>query len=374
MKIISVDLPTGVYPDTGMVDPSAIKADITATLGNPKIGSLSFPGRTHIGDLKILDIGLIKHTSLEDKINLSLLTSAYVSNNLPIRHHESHKGTFGHVLLIAGSKNYVGAAVLAASGVVRSGAGLVTLATPESVYPIAASYIPEAIHLPLKEDADGRIHPDALIDISERITRYNVLAVGPGLGQSNGTKQFIASLLNVVSKTEIPIVIDADGLNNLSTIPEWWKLLKSPTVITPHPGELSGLTGKSTLTIQSDRINISREYSKLWNVTLVLKGALTVISSPSNLTSISPFINPGLATAGTGDVLTGIISGLIAQGSQVFPAACSGVYLHGHAGNLTTNALGISGIIASDIVNSIPSAIMSLTGINNPNPTLYNEY
>jgi hydroxyethylthiazole kinase-like uncharacterized protein yjeF len=359
-KIISVDLPTGVYPDTGMVDPSAIKADITAALGYPKIGALNFPGRGYIGDLKVLDIGLIKCTSVENKINLRLLTSTYVSNNLPIRRQDSHKGTFGHVLVIAGSKNYVGAAVLAASGVIRSGAGLVTLATPESVYPIAASHLPEAIHLPLKEDSHGRIHPDALTDITQAMTRYNVVAVGPGLGQSHTTQRFIAQLLNAVSTTEIPIVIDADGLNNLSTIPEWWNILKSPTVITPHPGELSSLTGKSTLDIQSDRITISEKYSKLWDVTLVLKGALTVISSPNKVTSVSPFINPGLATAGTGDVLTGIIAGLIAQGSQLYPAACSGVYLHGYAGDLTTNILGMSGIIASDISNRIPTAIMSL--------------
>ena len=361
-KILSVDLPTGVYPDTGMVDPSAIKADITAALGHPKIGALNFPGRGYIGDLKILDIGLINHTSVENKINLRLLTSTDVSNNLPARRQDSHKGTFGHALVIAGSKNYVGAAVLAASGVIRSGAGLVTLATPESVYPIAASHIPEVIHLPLKEDAHGRIHPDALLDITDGMTRYNVVAVGPGLGQSNTTHRFIAQLLDAVSANEIPIVIDADGLNNLSTIPEWWNILKSPAVITPHPGELSSLTGKNTLDIQNNRIAIAEEYSKLWDVTLVLKGALTVIGSPNKVTSISPFINPGLATAGTGDVLTGIISGLIAQGSQIYPAACLGVYLHGYAGNLTTDTLGTSGIIASDIAKRIPTAIMSLKG------------
>ena len=251
---------------------------------------------------------------------------------------------------------------MAASGALRSGAGLVSLATPESVYPIAASHIPEVIHLPLKEDAHGRIHPDALIDITEGITRYNVVAVGPGLGQSHTTNRFIAQLLDAVSTNDIPIVIDADGLNNLSTIPGWWNILKSPAVITPHPGELSTLTGKSTPDIQNNRITIAEEYSKLWDVTLVLKGALTVIGSPNAVTSISPFINPGLATAGTGDVLTGVIAGLIAQGSKTYPAAFSGVYLHGYAGDLTTNMIGESGIIASDIAKRIPTAIMSLKG------------
>ena len=359
-QLLALDLPTGLNPDTGEVDPSGLTADLTVALGRPKVGLLTFPGADRVGQLQVVDIGLRERMPEEESIYLELLTSDWVGGRLPARPLNSHKGTFGHALVVAGSRNYVGAACLASQAALRVGAGLVTLATPESVYPIAAGKLTEVIYLPLPEDREGRIDPSAAELIRSKLSRFDSLLVGCGMGWSAGTTQFLEHLLLQNPRPQIPTVVDADGLNNLSELPDWWERMSDRIALTPHPGEMATLTGLTTTEVQQDRIATSRRWSALWKSTLALKGAHTVIADPQGLVRVSPFANPGLASGGTGDVLTGIIAGLIAQGLTPYTATCCGVYLHGRAGATVTLRRGHAGAIASDLIEELPQSISRL--------------
>ena len=358
--LMALDLTTGLNPDTGEVDPACPKMDVTVALGYPKAGLLGFPGAEHTGSLQVADIGIPPGLAEEVEIDLELMTPDWVGEQLPIRPSHSHKGTFGHTLVVAGSRNYVGAAYLAAQASVRTGAGLTTLASPSSVYSIAASKLTEAIHLPLPEDSEGRIHPGGSHVIKGTLDRYDVMLAGCGMGCSQGTKDFLEQLLLREHPPELPMVIDADGLNNLSQMREWWRRLRGPVVLTPHPGEMATLTGTSTPEVQRDRISSARRWSRYWNVTVVLKGAHTLVSDSDGLVRISPFANPGLASGGTGDVLTGIIAGLVAQGLSPSVAASCGVYIHGQAGEAVRHRIGDTGSIASDLIKRLPGTIRDL--------------
>ena len=356
-QVFALDLPTGLNPDTGQTDPHCIAADHTLALGYPKVGLLTFPGAKMVGQLQVLNIGLLPDPELEQGIDLELLSPDWVGGNLPIRPLDSHKGTFGHALIVAGSRNYVGAAFLAAQAAVRTGAGLVTLATPESVYPILAGKLTEVIHLPLPEDQEGLVLPKAAGLIRSNLSHYDALAVGCGLGQSEGTRQFIKRLVLDQPQSPIPLVIDADGLNNLSRLERWWERLAGTTVLTPHPGEMANLVGTPTSEVQQDRIGVARKWADYWKVGLVLKGAHTVVAHPSQAVRVSPFANPGLASGGTGDVLTGIMASLMAQGLSADLAAGCGVYLHGQAGAYAVTDVGEAGLTATDLVQRLPQTI-----------------
>ena len=364
-QVFALDLPTGLNADTGEADPNCFIADQTLALGLPKVGLLTFPGAGLVGQLRVLDIGLppnleLADLDLEQGVDLELLSPDWVGSHLPVRPLESHKGTFGHALIVAGSRSYVGAAFLAAQAAVRSGAGLVTLATPESVYPIAAGKLTEVIHLPLPEDQEGLVRPEAAEQIHSNISRYDALAVGCGLGQSEGTRQFMERLVLDQPQLPIPLVIDADGLNNLSRLEQWWKRLSGTTVLTPHPGEMANLVGAPTSEIQRERIAVARKWADYWRVGLVLKGAHTVVAHPNRAVQVSPFANPGLASGGTGDVLTGIIAGLMAQGLSANLADSCGVYLHGQAGADAVLDVGEAGLTATDLVQRLPQTIVRL--------------
>jgi NAD(P)H-hydrate epimerase len=371
--VLAVDLPTGLDADTGAVDPAGLTADLTVALGYPKIGLLTFPGAERAGRLQVVDIGLPVGMPEEGTVDVELLTADWVGGQFPVRPLNSHKGTFGHLLVVAGSRNYVGAAFLVAQSAVRVGAGLVTLATPESVYPIVAGKLTEVIHLPLPEDAEGRIHPSAVAVIRPRLAAYDALAVGSGIGRSAGTAEFLEQLLldytTVDRPTDhplnrLPVVVDADGLNNLSGLANWWRRRSLPMVITPHPGEMATLTGRSTAELQRDRVQSARHWSAQWGVTVALKGANTVVACPDGPVRVSPFANPGLASGGTGDVLTGIIGGLLAQGLNPALAACAGVYLHGQAGDFVTRKLGDAGMVASDLIQELPPTLNWLKDVS----------
>ena len=358
--IVAMDLPTGLNCDTGEVDPACPRVDVTVALGRPKVGLLTFPGAERAGRLEVADIGLPPDLPEERDIFLELLTPEWVRERLPERPANSHKGTFGHALVVAGSRNYVGAAYLASQASVRTGAGLTTLATARNVYLIAAAKLTEVIHLPLPEDGAGMIHSEAARLLRTGMSRYNALLVGCGLGWSPGTERLLEALVLGGPPLPVPVAVDADGLNSLSVIADWWSKLRSPAVLTPHPGEMATLTGMSNAEVQRDRVGIAREWSQRWNSTVVLKGALTVIADPEGLIRVAPFANPGMASAGTGDVLSGIITGLLAQGLDTTDAACCGVYLHGQAGEAVTRKLGNAGSLASDLVAQIPGAIRQL--------------
>ena len=360
--LIALDLPTGLNADTGELDPACPGADVALALGYPKRGLLAFPGAGSVGRLTVLDIGVPPGLAEEQEIGLELLTKEWVARRLPPRPPNSHKGTFGHALVVAGSRNYSGAAYLASQACVRTGAGLTTLASPQGVYPIAAAKSAEVIHLPLPEDDDGRISAAAASLVHRAPRPFSAMLVGCGLGWSAGTTDFLQRLLFDPAALDttspvLPVLIDADGLNNLSDIADWETKTHRPLVLTPHPGEMSTLTGRSTAEIQDDRLGVAQEYAARWNAVLVLKGANTIIARPDGSAHVAPFINPGLATGGTGDVLSGVITGLMAQGLSPSDAACCGVYLHGDSGEEVSSRLGNAGTTASDLLDGLPAAI-----------------
>ena len=372
--VVAIDLPTGVNPDTGAVSDVCIDAEATLALCYPKFGIANFPGAEYAGRIAIVGIGLPAQVSAAANLPTQWMTHAAAVDLLPARPLNSHKGTFGHLLIVAGSRNFVGAAALAAMAAHRVGAGLVTLATPESVYPIVAAKLTETIHLPLPEDTDGRIALSAADLINERIGAYSALAIGCGMGLSPGTTAFTEHLLLNGSRHSqlsprhsgesrnpaLPTVIDADGLNNLARCDNWPARLSADAVLTPHPGEMATLTGQPTAAVQAGRMAVAKASATQWNQTLLLKGAHSIVASPDGRQCILPFANPALAAGGTGDVLTGIIGGLLAQGLPPYDAARLGGYLHGTAGDEVRRADGDTGIVASDLLPYLPTLIYDL--------------
>jgi len=361
LRVVAIDLPTGMNADTGEVDPGTIPADITITLACPKQGFFFFPGREYIGTLYVGEIGL--PAELEAHLSSEMLTGKLVKKLLPKRPLESNKGTFGKVMLFCGSPPYPGSAFLAASGAGRVGAGLITLAVTKKMLPIYAGAFHEATFVLLpEEDAESFQRSSALLD---HLEGYSSLLIGPGLGQSASTREAILQILEQLrtmpDERRPSLVIDADGLNNLSAMERWWTLLPSGTVITPHPGEMGRLcNGLKVSGGNVDRLELARSKAKEWQVTLVLKGACTIIAEPDGRTRINWLANPALATAGTGDVLAGLVVGLLAQHVDPFEAASAAVYLHAAAAELVSKEIGNTGLLASDLLPMIPRAMVRL--------------
>jgi NAD(P)H-hydrate epimerase len=354
--IVAIDLPSGMDADNGAVDPACPTADMTVTLGLPKPGLFKFPGAERVGKLKIADIGIAP--SLSEQIKLELLTREWAATVIPKRPLNANKGTFGKLLVSAGSINYTGAAFLACAGAIRTGAGLVTLATAATLHPIIAAKLAEVTHLPLPEAKPGIISADAVEIVYQQVKQYNALLLGCGLGQDPSTMEFVKSLITRPGLP--PLVIDADGLNSLAKIQGWQQQIAGETIVTPHPGEMSRLCGLSVEEIQADRTGTALKYAAEWQKTVVLKGAFTVIAAPDGRCRISPFANPGLASAGTGDVLAGVIAGLAAQGLLSFDAASLGVFLHAAAGEKVRKELGDAGMAASDLLPALPPVLKQL--------------
>ncbi len=373
--VVAVDLPSGLDCDSGAVDPATLPADLTVTFGFPKRGQFRFPGAEIVGRLMVADIGI--PPALADDVRLELITPAMVRSLLPARPLGAHKGTFGRALIVAGSANYTGAASLAGAAATRVGTGLVTLAVAESLHPILAAKVSETTFLLLPHDM-GSLVPEALKILAAHLPNYQALLIGPGLGRERETVAFVHELLAVepgrrerigfrpapqdeeASASQItlpPAVIDADGLNALADAPRWWKWLPPGNVLTPHPGEMARLLGKTVTDVETDRVRITQEAATHWSQVVVLKGAYTVIAEPEGRTVINPFANPGLATAGSGDVLAGAIVGFLAQGLTPFAAAVVGAYLHGLAGELVRNELGPAGMVAGDLLPALPRAL-----------------
>jgi len=354
VALVAVDLPSGLDVNFGTCDPACLHVDLTITLGYPKTGFFSFPAWDHLGELVVVDIGLIE--GLADDVTTEIIMPWWVSDSLPYRPADANKGTFGKLMAVAGSINYVGASYLACEAAMRIGTGLVTLATPKTLQPMLVANLVETTYLPLPESEPGIIGPNAADVIKQQIDGYDALLVGCGIGQSDSVKAFIKSLL-LESKIEVPVIVDADGLNILAQNPNWWGKLNGDVIITPHPGEMSRLTGLSVQDVQKDRIEVVRKYAAQWNVTVVLKGAHTVVAAPDGEVKLSAMANSGLASAGTGDVLAGCIAGFAAQGLDVFTAAICGVYLHADAGEVVAQELGEAGMVAGDLLEVLPYVI-----------------
>jgi len=359
LTIVALDLPTGLNSDTGEIDPACIAADLTMTLGYPKRGLFVYPGAGLTGRVETLDIGV--PPGLDGDVDLELMTDAWAADTLPVRSPSSHKGTFGRTLIVAGSGRYVGAASLAASAAGRVGAGLVTVAIPRSLQAAVAAGAPEPTYIPLPESSYGEPAEEAAELILEALPAYNSLLVGCGIGQSDAVAHLMERLLYSDAALP-PTVVDADGLNFLawSQAPGWWERMPRPAVVTPHPGEMARLAGDPVAELQRDRVASATDAAGRWSKTVVLKGAHTVVAAPDGTAMLSPFANPALASAGTGDVLAGAIAGLLAQGLDLQSASALGVYLHGAAGERVRDALGDAGLLASDLLTALPRAIKKI--------------
>lgn len=352
--VVAVDCPSGMDTDTGEIPPELIKTDLTVSMAAVKRGMLTLPAFGYLGELVVGDIGLPADLPEWAAINSYSIDEAMVHAALPPRPLDAHKGTFGTALIVAGSHHFPGAALLAGEAAYRSGAGLVNIATPESIQPSLAGHLREATWLPLPE-VSGWIDRSAVEVVKSGLERATALLVGPGFGQEQTTGAFVGELLKVKLP---PLVMDADALKLLAGLDDWPQRLPAESVLTPHPGEMAILTDLSTDEIQTRRIEIAERFAQHWNAVLVLKGAFTVVAAPDGRSATLPLATPALARAGTGDVLAGLLTGLRAQGVPAFEAACAAVWLHGQAG-LRAAALmgGTAGVLAGDLIAEIPDLI-----------------
>ncbi|MBI4786166.1 MAG: NAD(P)H-hydrate dehydratase [Chloroflexi bacterium] len=353
--VVAVDLPSGLNPDTGALDPSAVPADLTVTFAFPKVGQLLFPGAGAVGELLVADIGIPAEWASD--VTLEVASAEGVAARLPARPQNSHKGTYGKAMICAGSANYVGAAYLAGSAATRAGAGLVTLALARSIQPMVAAAAHETTYVPLPDD-NGALTPEAIEPLVNALGDYDTLLIGCGFGRNPKTIRFVQELLVRMTNPFAPLVIDADALFALSQTPDWWtRLAPNTAILTPHPGEMSTLCRLATGAIQSDRVNVAQRFAVEWRQIVVLKGAHSVVAAPDGRVTLVPFATPALATAGTGDVLAGTIVALLAQKLAPFDAAVAGAYLHGLAGKIAEEEIGRAGAIAGDLLPRLPRAI-----------------
>ena len=363
--VLAVDIPSGLNADTGQPWGVCVRAAATATFGCAKIGHLLQPGAQYCGPIDLIDIGIPPSAIDHAGARQHLISGKQVANILGRRSGEAHKGDQGHVLVVAGSSGKTGAAAMTATSALRAGAGLVTLATPQSLNPVSEVQVTEAMTLPLPDQGTGLALETAFDTLAQAATSKQVLAIGPGLGTADSTRKLVSRLVRRIAR---PLVIDADGLNNLAGQLDCLEGRKSATILTPHPGEMARLTAISTSRIQQDRVAAARALSMQSKTHVVLKGARTVISAPDGAVWINPTGNPGMASGGMGDVLTGLLAGLLAQGRTALDACLAGVYLHG----LAADMLALEspwGYLATEVMQAIPRAIHKVI-ISPPTPSI----
>ena len=356
--VFAVDIPSGLNSDTGQPCGACVRADATATFAFAKTGHFLLPGADYTGNLKIIDIGVPPHIANDVGPLQYLLTPDLIRTVSLPRPLDAHKGHTGHLLVIAGSTGKTGAAVMTAMSAMRAGVGLVTLGIPASLNPILEIHVTEAMTEPLPETKEGVLGEASFNRIMALLSDKKCLAIGPGIGTNPETKMLVQRLLQESKK---PMVIDADGLNCLIGRTEILKNFEKPIVLTPHPGEMSRLIGTTAADVQKDRIKCARNFAEKFNVHVVLKGARTVVAHPDGRVFINPTGNPGMASGGMGDVLTGVIAGFIAQGHSPELAAHAGVYLHGAAADSLAKNKGSFGYLATDVMNTLPEAIKRLS-------------
>jgi ADP-dependent NAD(P)H-hydrate dehydratase / NAD(P)H-hydrate epimerase len=380
--IVAVDCPSGVECDTGEVVEECITADATVTMAAVKQGLLKLPAYDFVGELRVIEIGSLDEFKSWQSVKSEVGNDILAASLLPDRPSNAHKGTFGTALVVAGSVNFTGAALLAGKAAYRIGTGLVTLAVPAPLHTSLSGHFPEATWVLLPHEM-GSISAAAVDVVRNNLDRVTALLIGPGLGLDDTTRDFIGDLLGSSkiktsrggmgfvqpsaskgkqSSTSLPpLVVDADGLKLLSKISNWSKVLPAPAILTPHPGEMAELTGLSIDKIQADRLATAIKYSAEWGHVVVLKGAFTVIASPDGRTTTIPIATPALARAGTGDVLAGIIVGLRAQGLDAYEAARLGAWVHAQAGLAAGVVLGsTAAVLAGDVLDALIEVIAEL--------------
>ncbi|MHB1159288.1 MAG: NAD(P)H-hydrate dehydratase [Chloroflexota bacterium] len=357
--VVAVDLPSGIDADSGEVAGAALRADWTVSLGCVKAGLLRFPAAEYVG--KLLPVGIGLPPESYRGIPLELLTADAVAGLIPRRPLGGHKGSFGRVLVVSGSRNFVGASYLVGGAAARSGCGLVTLAVPEWQRGTLATLLPEATYLPLIDIEEAGAADANVQAVRELLPECAALAVGPGLGQGPAVSRLVMGVLEANrGGSAVPSVVDADGLNALAGVPEWWGRIEPGQLLTPHPGEMSRLVGLPTADVNRDRWQVARDAAERWNQVVVLKGAFTVVAEPGGKGWVSPFALPALASGGTGDVLTGLIAGLMAQGAGPADAARAAVVLHALAAERWLEASGADRLLASDLLPQVPRVIRDL--------------
>jgi ADP-dependent NAD(P)H-hydrate dehydratase / NAD(P)H-hydrate epimerase len=386
--VVAVDCPSGIDCDSGEAAPETLQADITACMAAVKTGLLKFPAFNLVGKIEVVGIGLPEDLPALQRIENEVVTSGDVRKSLPVRKADAHKGTFGTVMAVAGSINYTGAAFLAGKAAYRIGAGLVRMAVTGPVHAALAGHLPEVTWLLLPQEM-GVISENGFEVLVKNLDKVTALLVGPGLGMEDTTAGFIKRLAGgkgvraakgrigfVTSPSTSdsgatgpslpPMVIDADGLKLLARVPNWPQLIPAPAVLTPHPGEMAILTGLSVEEIQKDRIEIARKYAREWGHVVVLKGAISVIAEPGGRLRVIPIASAALARAGTGDVLAGLITGLVAQGLSAFDAASAGAWIHAQAGLAAAEWIGSeAAVLASDVLDAVPEILEALVKVEN---------
>jgi NAD(P)H-hydrate epimerase len=356
VPVVAVDIPSGLDADTGAPLGTAIQAELTVTFGYPKIGQIGDPGATHIGRLVIVDIGIALEALARVQPQTTLLTAEAVGVLVRERRRAAHKGDFGHLLVLAGARGERGAALLCGGAALRVGTGLVTLAGPASLNSVFSSVLIEAMTVAFPERPDGSLVLDEGA-MTQALRGKSAVAFGPGVGVSTDTIGLTRWLL---AHSELPLVIDADGLNCLATDPRALHGARGPVVLTPHPGEMARLMNTSNAEVQSRRLEVARAFATQHRCYLILKGAHTVIAAPDGRAWVNTTGNPGMASGGMGDVLTGILGGLLAQGYPPEEACTLGVFLHGYAGDLAAQEKGEAGILARDLIERLPGGLRAL--------------
>jgi ADP-dependent NAD(P)H-hydrate dehydratase / NAD(P)H-hydrate epimerase len=349
VPVVALDLPTGLNSDTGEFDVAGLPADETLMLGYPKLGPALAADHSVTGEISILDIGIPE--GFDSQVTTELLTFDSAISMTPDRPPDGHKGTFGSTLIIGGSHEYLGAVTMAVDAAGRSGVGLTFVATPEPAYRQVAGVIPEALYRSLPVTPDSNVDPSkAARIVLELGERARSVVIGPGLGNNSATAEFLSTVLDQLDD-DTPLVLDADALNILSNSHKWWDRLANPAVLTPHPGEMGRLMGITTPAIQQDRMTIALEAASKFGKVVVLKGAATLIAAPDGRVNVSPWVNPGMAKGGSGDVLAGLIGGLLAQQpDEPFEMASLGVFIHGYAADIARSEVGETGMRATDVI------------------------
>jgi NAD(P)H-hydrate epimerase len=353
--IVAIDIPSGLSANTGKPLGTAIRASLTITFGLPKVGHLISPGTDYVGKVKVIDIGIPRSLVDEEKIQTYLLEEEEIRGWLSVpRRLDTHKGDYGHLLVIAGSVGKTGAAAMACEAALRMGAGLVTLAIPKSLNAIMEMKLTEVMTEPLPETPKQTISLRAFNSLLRLCEKKRAVIIGPGIGTFKETQSLILKLIKTL---DIPIILDADGLTALATQPKTLPAANRSLILTPHPGEMARLINSTAKGVQEDRIGVSRKFSQSSHVHLVLKGFRTLIANPKGEVFINPTGNPGMASGGTGDVLTGMIGGLICQGFGILTSLQISVYLHGLAGDKVAQEMGEKSLVATDIIKKIPTLL-----------------
>jgi len=355
-RVVAVDCASGLNCDTGAVSAHTLAPELTVTFAHAKLGHYRFPGADFVGELVVADIGVPQQLAGDARV--FLLTEAVIHQWLPARPRASHKGTFGKVLLAVGSEHFAGAAYLSCAAAGRVGAGLVTGAVLRSIWPIVAGRLAEPTWLPLAVRSDGEqggvLDSAAAGTVAAVLGGYDALVLGCGLGNNAATCTFVDQVLRQPAAATL---IDADGLNCLAQLADWPTRLPARCVLTPHPAEMGRLCALSPAAVTARRWELAREKAAAWGCVVLVKGPYTVVAHPDGWLGVLPVATPALATAGTGDVLAGVIGGLLAQGLDPFAAACVGAWVHGEAGLRTAQAIGGAGAIASDLLVHLPEVI-----------------